>query len=635
MISAVILLYLLFEDKDKIIRYIKSGIVWTLYCFIVTEGLSIFHEIRMRNLWLCWGALDFVLLAICVWKYRTLGLNLKTKRIYGLQKNYAFVFWFLFALGMTVLAVKTVPYNWDSMTYHLPRIFHWHQNGSVAHYATYNDRQVASPVLGAFIELHIYTMSGGREMLLNLMQCLAFLSNGILVFHIARKLKCLEIWCVLASVLFYTTPIAFSEALTTQVDNLAAFWMLCFVYLLFDLLDLDKKILLDRQTLMVIVNLCFCIVFGYLSKPSVCIGMVFFLMWLLIITMLRKDDWRVLGVYFFVSCGIIALVLAPETIRNVLTFGAIASDGTGKRQLVGTLNPAYLVVNGIKNLTFNLPTIWIYNSSELVYKVVTKISVLLRVDINNPAIAEDGREFSVHHVQDYGHDTAVNPVIVWLFLACILFFIIKNWKKGLKEFRNQYFLISGLSFFAFCMALRWEPFVSRYMISYLAILCPAVCAQVELFFDSVMECTNRIRLAAVAIVWFLCVTEFIGLLFYHSDIARHQGEVDGYFVNRRDIKETYNEIAVELNEGMYKEIGLIISGDGFEYPLTVMIRDYDRLEHVNVQNMTGKYEDASFIPEVIIAVGKSITEDILECHGQEYTRYKEVNDKNYIYILRR
>lgn len=128
------------------------------------------------------------------------------------------------AVFMVFLALKMIPYNWDSMTYHLAGLFHWKQNKSVAHYATTIDRQVASPTLGAFVNLHVYTMSGRSDKLLNLLQCVSYLTNGVLIYSLAAKLKCKRNHCILSAALFYSMPIAFAEALTTQVDNFAALW---------------------------------------------------------------------------------------------------------------------------------------------------------------------------------------------------------------------------------------------------------------------------------------------------------------------------------------------------------------------------------------------------------------------------
>src|SRR4030095_5899533 len=45
------------------------------------------------------------------------------------------------AVGVVLAATGTLaflapPNNWDSMTYHMPRVAHWSQAGSVAHYPT-------------------------------------------------------------------------------------------------------------------------------------------------------------------------------------------------------------------------------------------------------------------------------------------------------------------------------------------------------------------------------------------------------------------------------------------------------------------------------------------------------------------
>ena len=88
------------------------------------------------------------------------------------------------------MAMRIVPYNWDSLTYHLPRIMHWVQNKSVAHYATNIDRQIASPPLAEFINLHIYLLMGKKDVAFNLLQCMSFGFCIVLTVAIAKKLGC-------------------------------------------------------------------------------------------------------------------------------------------------------------------------------------------------------------------------------------------------------------------------------------------------------------------------------------------------------------------------------------------------------------------------------------------------------------
>lgn len=616
MLLAVILLYIINKEENKVERYINAASIWMLYCFLTTEVLSAFKAISCLSLWISWLVLDVCLLPGCF-----LGRKFKFKHIFKVEKN---LIWKIFtlgilALGMIGLAIKTIPYNWDSMTYHLPRIFHWLQNGTVDHYATNIDRQVASPVLGAFVHLHVYAMSGGNDIFINLLQCISFLSSGILVCAIAERIGCSRKYSLIAGILFYSMPIAFAESLTTQVDNFACFWMLCFSYLLLGFLDIERKIALSSETTFRIAILSLSVAFGYLSKPSVGFGILVMLFWLLITIVKRRNKILPLIVYFLMAGFIIICVIMPESLRNLSTYQALASQGTGQRQLIGSIHWRDIAVNFAKNFTYNMPTVWIYNSTDLVWKYVIRFSRLLEVDIDNPAISEDGREFQVRDPQNYGNSTAVNPVLIWLLVICIFLFVFYNSRKKWEKVRNQYFVAASLSFLFFCAVLRWEPFVSRYMISYFAVLCPALAGQLELFLGSGKIGKQKIESGFITILCFLCCTEIIGMIYYHGKITFEQTEDNGYFVTRREITESYTELAEMLNQGNYQNIGLITGTDSYEYPLTVMVNNYDRIEHVNVENETGKYEDLNFIPDILVAINYD-GPDYIICHGQEYDR---------------
>ncbi len=631
MISAVILLFLLMKTGDKVEKYVKAISVWMLFCFVITEALSVFQMISTLNLWICWIGFDVVLALLNISKYKKDGWKQISDFAFPRSINKKMLIWGIFALGMICLALKTVPYNWDSMTYHMPRIFHWYQNGSVAHYATHIDRQVASPVLGAFVNLHVYAMAGGNDIFVNLLQCLSFLTNGILVYFIAKKINCSEKYCTMAAVLFYSMPIAFAEAFTTQVDNFSALWMLGFAYLLIDLLDVKEKIAFDRKTVSKVSHLALCVAYGYLAKPSVGFSMVFFAVWLLVIVIRRRDKVLTLVAYIAIAAVILVAVLSPEFYRNINTYNALSSPGTGQRQLVGTLHERYIAVNTVKNFTFNMPTVWVYNSSEIIWKYTMRLARVLGVDIDDPAISEDGREFEVRAPQTYGHSSAVNPLVVWLLVICAFLWLFKNRKRRLSEVRNQYFIVAGISFVFFCAVLRWEPFVSRYMLSYLALLCPAVVSQLEMFFEGKDEKHYRNELIFVTVFYFLCITEFWGLLYYHGKIALSQTDSEGYFASRREITENYLCITNAVNGNGYEDIGLIIGKDSYEYPLMVMLEDYDSIKHVNVNNSTAGLEEQGFVPDIILVIDCDLPKERLMCHNHEYEITEQIAENIYIF----
>lgn len=630
MIGAAILLFALIRIENTVERYINSVIVWTIFCYTITEILSVFHAVNTVSLWLCWGGIDVVLLSFCFVKYKNQGWKNSLSMREGKHIDGKVIAWGVFAIGMIFLALKTVPYNWDSMTYHLPRVVHWLQNGTVAHYATHNDRQVASPVLGAFINLHVYAMANGNDTFVNLLQCCSYLTNGMLVYSIAKKLKCSEKYCVIALVLFYSMPIAFAEALTTQVDNFSTFWMLSFSYLILDLLKPEEKIVFEKKMLFKVVNLSLCIAFGYLAKPSIGFGILFFALWLLIVVIRRKDKILTLAAYIAIACMVITAITSPEFYRNYETYGALSSSGTGQRQLIGTLHERYLLVNGVKNFTFNMPTVWIYNSKDTVWKYTVRLARALDIDLDDPLISEDGREYEVRDPQNYGHDSAVNPVIIWLMIVCIFVIIFKNGKEHLSEIKNQFFVVACMSFCFFCMVLRWEPFVSRYMLSYLAILCPAVSGQLEMLFDGKGERNRTNEIKFLTILYFLCITEFGGLVYFHGKIARNQTDNRGYFTNRWEIADNYVRMADWINDKGYRNIGLLIGGDSYEYPLMALLDNYDHIEHVNVENETEKYEDHNFVPDVIISIEYDFPQRNFVCHNNEYEVAEKVAEDFYL-----
>lgn len=647
MLLAVVALYgniHVYKKRKSIVdvglgSYIEACCLWMLFLFVLTEALSVGHALRFRFLCASWGALDVLLLLLLAAQLKKMGFTpalvwerAKEMALHGWQAlREAPYFGILLMIGMVVLGLSliTTPYNWDSMTYHLPRIAYWAQNRSVAHYATNSIRQVCSPVLAEFVNLHVYILCRGHDLLFNLLQGMSYITCGVMVGAIAGRLSCNRFFCFLASLLYMTMPIAYAEALTTQVDNFAAIWLLFFVYRLLDYVDVKKAMRFDKITVCRVGAMGLCVAWGYLAKPSVCVGMVVFALWLLWVCIRRRDRLCDLAGIFFSALPCVVIPLVPETLRNFKSFGSYASPAAGAAQLVGTRHPAYLFVNMIKNLSFNLPTPFVKNGHEIFAKIAEKTAVLLQVELDARSISENGRAYLLHEDGNYGCDTAVNPTVLWLFLFCVLWAALGFGRKKWKGCCRGYFVVAAVSFVAFCTVLRWEPFVSRYMISYLALLCPMIAAGIQMGTSG--KRGKPFRWGIVGIVSLLCVAEAISLSQYHFDIWKNRARTRpySYFAARWDELAVYAPLVDEIKSHEYDEVGLrLLKADDFEYPFWEML-DGCRLEHVLVNNETAVYADESFVPDCIIWFGNP-PEEPVKIGDTIYNKRTEFGNKQYL-----
>lgn len=645
MFTANILLYLnvygYTKEREKqnarLEAYIGGATIWMLLLFTSTEILSLFQGINRTSLTLFWGVLDVLLVLLFLLKFKKnnaykniirdiVQINLPAK-----NERFLLLIMLLVAGYVGILAVKTAPYNWDSMTYHMSRIAAWAQNGSVEHYATNIIRQIASPMLGEFVNLHVYVLLGKSDICINLLQCISYYTCAVMVYGIAGKIGCKQSFCRLASLLYMSMPIAFGEALTTQVDNFATVWLLFFVYLLLDFTQTGELIEWNRTNIRKVCIMGFCVAWGYLIKPSVCIAMVIFVLWLLVVCIRRKDKVGVLLRLILCTIPCIVLPIIPELARNISTFHAISSPIAGQRQLVGTLNPLALLVNFSKNFVINLPTVYLYDYARQFAKVPEILARLLRVDLNNPAISEDGRVYALSDAPNFGHDTAANPLIVWLLIFCIVLVIFKIKKMEWKKLLHSYSLIAVVSFLIFCTILRWEPFVTRYMLSYLTLLCPMLALQMQKLPEKGMSITCQNMW--VGAICFVAIMNLASMCMYHRNVC-NVDDADtrpyGYFVVRPQEYPAYLSIAQDIKAQGYSRVGIYLGENHYEYPFWAMLKDSDvEIEHVNVTNESAVYMDEIFVPETIIWIGNP-PEGSFQWSGKEYSIYKEYAVDKYL-----
>ena len=625
----LIIFIAIFNEKRKgIDNYIAAVISWTTILYLSIEILSIYSFASKRMLELIWWLINGILLLGIIFlvikkKESIIGRSIsiidiikKTRLNMDLFIEVCFI---LILVGETLyIALRVAPYNWDSLTYHLPRIMHWVQNQSVAHYATNITRQVASPVLAEFINFAVYLEQGYSDSLFNILQWASYITSAGLVIAIAHKLKCSKVLSLLAGILFLTMPIAFAEAFTTQNDLLCTMWLLIFVYTILDLYHYPN-LQMNRFYIQKVIILSLAIGFGYLTKPSIMFAVVVFAFGLLIIVLKERTRIIICTKLLLLSIAMLCVIVLPETARNINTFHAFSDPIVGERQLVGTWKPNYLGINFLKNFIYNSPNNYV-DSNELSSSGIYFMANKLHVNVNDPSISEDGEEFRMAKAGTYNHNGAVNPVIWWMMLILSAFTIIYKIKFTKEQLR--YMVASIIGFLLLCLCLRWEPYVARYMISYLALFCPGIVVSLNQIGQ--FEQYQKYKYIFIGVLLITSLSETYKMSEFHLQAVEYNKqnvrEKSYFYICGDGNYGDYMDIVNYITEHGYTNIGLYTGYNSFEYPLWMMLKDNKcKIEHVEVSNMTSKYDDASFVPDCIFVRDHDEING-LEYHGVSYVK---------------
>ncbi|WFE95295.1 phospholipid carrier-dependent glycosyltransferase [Micromonospora sp. WMMD987] len=132
-----------------------------------------------------------------------------------------------------VVALLAEPNNFDSQTYHLPKVEHWVAQGSLDFWPTAIHRQVTIPPGAEYLLLHLRLFTGG-DALHNLVQWAAGIGCLLAATRITAQLGGGRRAQLLTAFLVATTPMVALQATSTQTDLVAAGWTACAATLALD-----------------------------------------------------------------------------------------------------------------------------------------------------------------------------------------------------------------------------------------------------------------------------------------------------------------------------------------------------------------------------------------------------------------
>ncbi|MEV6691424.1 hypothetical protein AB0M35_08145 [Micromonospora sp. NPDC051196] len=132
-----------------------------------------------------------------------------------------------------LIALLAAPNNFDSQTYHLPKVERWVAQGDLTFWATAIHRQVTIPPGAEYLLLHLRLFTGS-DALHNLVQWAAGLGALLVVTRLTAQLGGGRRAQLLTAFVLATTPMVALQATSTQTDLVCAAWVVCAATLALD-----------------------------------------------------------------------------------------------------------------------------------------------------------------------------------------------------------------------------------------------------------------------------------------------------------------------------------------------------------------------------------------------------------------
>ncbi len=623
----------------------KSLLIFHALVVLFTNILSIGSNLNRRTAFVVW-ALTFVV-------FTGLGIKKFGKEYFRLQQKPAFdaaklskietglfVLSLILVLTLFIGAIFTVPYNYDSMTYHLARIGRWIDHGNVNYYLTTIDRQLYSPVLSEYNMLYLFLLSKG-DMWLNMYQYVNMIVTAYYFYKVARMLGTDRKFSMFGVFVFLSMPLTISQSITTQNDLSAAMWYVLFLYYLLWFIRAEK-LSFAKETRKELIEKLICVGatvgFAFLMKVSVCASMVFFVPWLVVVCIRRKDKIKDLLLCALTAGGVLVVTVSETLIRTYMACGSFIASTTSGDIMVATKNVSYIIVNILKNYSLLITQhLWTWING-FIYRIAISVGALLHVEVNNVAIAFHGFDFITYlNTGDdmYSHDRTSSAFAAYfaflagvlLVIALVILLVKKLRRKEGRQMQISYgFVISAWLGFGFIMALlRWQPWGSRLMYPALAV---TVLAGVHILgaFCSRMKKKEIVIIPLALLSLILCLAP----LEYNMQQAKKyiaggcESRTKFYFENNKR-HSSYRQLLKEVKAMKAKDVAVVISGDGYDYPLWKMFRDsYPKatLRHVLVDdtNMVLTEAETAEEPDCILWIERGRLEigQTLDYNGTTY-----------------
>ena len=360
--------------------------------------------------------------------------------------------------GCLVTLLLSPPNNWDVLTYHLPRVRHWIQNRSFAHYPSNIIRQISYPPGAGYLVAHFQLLIGG-DRLASLPQWLALVGCILVTAALARRLAGPRA-VIPTALACATAPMAVLQATNPQTDLLAAFWLACFAFLVFAR---------SRYRPTDVVWLGCALGLGLATKPTV---ILFAPAFLAILAMRAgRRGWRSALLIPTIVVLLSLLPTLPNTIRNLRTFGAPLGPAMGVT--LARRDVRAVASNILRHAALNYPIAPLWNGIIWLHQHV------LHMDVNDPRTTFPHLAmFDPRYIDPFltpDEDVVASPVHVTIALvAAAAVLRARGRRRGRAALRLHLVAALAAGFLLFCCALPWQLWDNRLLLPLLVLASPLI-----------------------------------------------------------------------------------------------------------------------------------------------------------------
>ena len=552
---------------------VYAFVLWGFLLFVLTEALSFFKLLEYFPILLSWAVLLLFSLTVLMINRSLLKKKCLCKVDEGRTDPLVRVVYPILIIIFVLTAVTSFlcpPNTYDSLTYHIARVAHWVQNRTVAFYPTHIVRQVVSPMWLEYAALHFQILSRG-DYFANSIQWVSMVGSVLGVSLIARNIGVSWGGQLVAAVVAATIPMGIIQASSMQGDYATALWLVSAVSILLNS-DLSWK-----RAIFFSLSLGL----AFLTRGT---GVVFGVS--LIIGFLIKI--RLHAGKFLVFWFIILLMMSGYLIRNYEASPrsiSLALDGENAGVKLRDISYSTVMANSIRNAGMQLAT----GSAKInrsLEKGLYRLGSSLGVDLNDPKATFEHGYF---HLPLLSRDEsyATNGMHFILYLICFLMAISMRPPKGVGE----YFLYVLGMLLGLVLFIRWQIWSGRFQLPLFVLSAPIV----GYVYDRV-----KIRLLAIVVIVLLFI---LAIPYLMTASPRHllgqksflrNDRIHNLFTTDTGKMIKYASVVSHVQSLGCKQIGLIITGNSWDYPFYRMLNpDQDktiRIEHVNVDNFTKAFE---------------------------------------------